>query len=99
MTGRTAPSYAHGLELSRQAKQRRKQPCVRGCGRLTSWDSTTGVCDRCRRADHPARCGTNSMYSLGCRCDECRAAHAAYQRDYYRRKRTRLSVAREKEDT
>ena len=29
--------------------------------------------------------GTDSSYSRGCRCDECRAAHAAYMRDYYAR--------------
>lgn len=29
-----------------------------------------------------AKCGTNSAHVSGCRCPECNAAHAAYQRDY-----------------
>ena len=33
--------------------------------------------------------GTNSTYVRGCRCDECREASNAYQRDYQRRKKTR----------
>ena len=30
-------------------------------------------------------CGTNSRYSMGCRCDGCKAAHSAYERDRRRR--------------
>lgn len=29
----------------------------------------------------PSKCGTWSAYTLGCRCDECRGAAAAYQRN------------------
>lgn len=35
------------------------------------------------RAHH----GTNSRYTAGCRCDECRAGHAEYQRIYNARHR------------
>lgn len=30
-----------------------------------------------------AGCGTNSSYTRGCRCDECRKAHAEYGRSRY----------------
>ena len=29
-----------------------------------------------------SRCGTNSAYCLGCRCDDCRRAHNAYAKSY-----------------
>lgn len=32
-----------------------------------------------------AACGTNSGYVMGCRCDDCRNAHSAYQREYLTR--------------
>lgn len=32
-----------------------------------------------------APCGTPGRYTTGCRCTDCRAALAAYQRDYRRR--------------
>ena len=31
------------------------------------------------------RCGTDSGYTHGCRCDECRSAHAAYQKARWRK--------------
>jgi hypothetical protein len=30
--------------------------------------------------------GTRTRYTQGCRCDDCRSAHAAYQRDYRERR-------------
>jgi hypothetical protein len=44
------PGYLdHSRYLSRTAKTRRKQPCIRGCGNLTSYDNRTGVCQECRQ--------------------------------------------------
>lgn len=34
---------------------------------------------------------TSHHYSLGCRCDACRAEHAAYQR-HYRARRRKLEI-------
>lgn len=31
--------------------------------------------------------GTNAQYSAGCRCAGCKAAHATYQREYWRRRK------------
>lgn len=36
-----------------------------------------------RRITH----GTESSYNYGCRCESCTAAHAAYHREYMRRRR------------
>jgi hypothetical protein len=66
--------YTRTLAGSADAKWRRKQPCVRGCGRLTSYDSVTGVCMDCTNTDRAAKHGTRSRYNAGCRCDECRGA-------------------------
>src|SRR5256885_109735 len=35
--------------------------------------------------------GRRSTYTNGCRCDECKAAHRAYQRKYHRRDPARTS--------
>ena len=32
-----------------------------------------------------SRCGTRSGYVAGCRCDDCRAAHRDYNREWLRR--------------
>lgn len=37
----------------------------------------------------PVRCGTCSGYRAGCRCNACKAANAAYQRVYRRRRKER----------
>jgi len=34
-----------------------------------------------------ASCGTRNGYATGCRCTECKAAQARYQREYRARKR------------
>lgn len=70
--------YARQLAASADAKWRRKQLCVRGCGRLVSYDSLTGVCIDCTNADRAAKHGTRSCYSIGCRCDDCREANRVY---------------------
>lgn len=40
-----------------------------------------------RKASLASIHGTNSRYHAGCRCDECRAAHAAYVKECRRRKK------------
>jgi hypothetical protein len=62
-------------------------------GGYTNWGCRCGPCNEARRADEaqrdgrplapratPSPCGTNASYGRGCRCDECRGAHAAYMR-------------------
>jgi len=64
-------------------------------------------CRACRDAERAAQHGTESGYSAGCRCDECRAASAAarrrrraadpehtraYDRSYKRRVRTQVAA-------
>ena len=72
--------------VSLAAKHRRKQPCIRGCGNLVSYDSTSGICNACHIEEHRAtEHGTLGMYSLGCRCDLCRAANAETHNRYLRR--------------
>jgi len=81
--GRDAINAYH-REYQRRAK---RKPCVRGCGRL-AWHAgdRRGVCMACENADRRARAlaqdnhGTESRYSLGCRCDLCKAASAAARR-------------------
>jgi 5-methylcytosine-specific restriction endonuclease McrA len=50
------------------------------------------LCSRCHRNLHTdevrAKCGTESSYNAGCRCDDCRLAHRAAAREY----RSRISV-------
>lgn len=41
--------------------------------------------------------GTTKRYKLKCRCDLCRAANAAYQREYQERKKGGNFVDRRKE--
>jgi hypothetical protein len=36
-----------------------------------------------------AQHGTESKYSMGCRCQECKSGHAAYAKKLYRIKRVR----------
>lgn len=36
-----------------------------------------------RRVPRTAKCGTNSKYTSGCRCDACKAARAEYARKNY----------------
>lgn len=88
---RCVDAYENALASSRMAKQRRKRDCIRGCGRLVSWDAdvkTSGRCIACYESERPrAQHGTISKYHAGCRCEECRAAHAAYAREWYRRNR------------
>jgi hypothetical protein len=72
--------YRRQLRGSAAAKRRRRQPCVRGCGRLTSYDRPEGVCAECYRLEHAASHGTRSRYTAGCRCDLCRAAQREEQR-------------------
>lgn len=77
-------------ERSREAKQRRKQPCVRGCGNLTSWDRPGGVCYECYTAEIEPPHGTHSRYTgpkYRCRCDACRAANTQAMRDWVARKK------------
>ena len=40
-----------------------------------------------RKASLASIHGTNGRYHAGCRCDECRAAHAAYVKEYRRKKK------------
>ena len=57
------------------------------------WAGTTARQRRAMRAEsfrRQARCGTTAKYRAGCRCDECRAAVRAYDRE---RKRRRPSAA------
>lgn len=64
--------------------RRNRVPCAI-CGEPTSW--TTG---RTEQATHPGcrdTCGTIAGYRRGCRCDSCRAAVAADQRQYAQRRR------------
>lgn len=39
--------------------------------------------------------GTNSRYSQGCRCDDCRAAHNAYAKARYARTKDQRTAPRE----
>jgi hypothetical protein len=73
--------------LSREAKLRRRQPCIRGCGTLTSYDSVSGVCQDCYRAEHAADHGSPGMYSDGCRCAECREGQRQRHAEWAKRVR------------
>jgi hypothetical protein len=71
---------AHNRYHREWQRKNYRQPCVRGCGRLAWWTvRTNGRCRECfhaeRRAEADARDnhGTESRYSRGCRCPECRA--------------------------
>jgi hypothetical protein len=41
-----------------------------------------------RQPQRVAQHGTRSKYSAGCRCEPCRAANAAHQRELYRRRKS-----------
>lgn len=47
---------------------------------LRKWRKTRGL-----GPDREKRCGKVSTYGNGCRCDECRAAKAVYEREYRKR--------------
>lgn len=83
------PGYNdHLKDLARANKARRKQPCSRGCGNLTSYDRPGGVCADCYNDEREPEHGTYTRYNSkkwACRCADCRAAWAAKMRDYYRR--------------
>lgn len=59
-----------------------------GCERRTR--SQTGLCPPHKPVPH----GTRSHYIAGCRCSKCRAAHAAYTREYYHRRKLKDSATR-----
>ena len=35
----------------------------------------------------PGECGTYSIYTRGCRCDDCKEANRIYRREYYARRK------------
>ena len=80
---RNPDAAARSRAGSRVAKAARRVECVRGCGRLTSYDTVSGVCDSCHRAEIMAPCGTRSAYNRGCRCDACRQANTEFKREWY----------------
>jgi hypothetical protein len=77
--------YARQLLGSADAKWRRKELCVRGCGRLTSYDRPGGICTDCYIQEHRPDHGTRSRYMGGCRCDDCREAQRVHTAELRRR--------------
>lgn len=81
--------YQRDLAASRRAKEAQRGVCER-CGAPTAWQGGRGrpksarFCRDCFVLVKAWQHGTNSGYTKGCRCDECKAAHASYQRDYMR---------------
>lgn len=70
----------------------RRRTCE-GCGAPLS-PKASRFCRPCYRAQRPKpRCGTNSAYTSGCRCDACRKASRDYHREH---KRTIRALARRK---
>lgn len=89
------PSFA---ERDRGRVSLAKHTTYRGtcerCGGPTTGCNGPGkapkLCAVCFTEKRVPEHGTNSRYTSAkhkCRCDECRAAHAAYMLAYYRRKR------------
>lgn len=71
-----------------ERKDRTRGTCA-DCGGATSWakgGETPERCDPCHRASVAVPCGTRGSYARGCRCAECRAANAAWQREYRARR-------------
>jgi hypothetical protein len=84
--------YQRDLAASRRAKENQRGSCER-CGTSTAWkggngrDKSSRFCRECFAIVNAWQHGTNSGYTSGCKCAECKAAHAAYMRDYYRRRK------------
>jgi hypothetical protein len=84
-----ATEYRRVLAKNRARKERYRGVCV-DCGGKTSWsDSSRPVqrCASCQRIAAQFQHGSHSGYTCGCRCDPCRAAHAAYMLAYMRNRR------------
>lgn len=62
------------LRLGRQSHHKRQRYCSQSC-------ATTATVQRGSNSAH----GTRTRYVSGCRCDECRAANAAYSRQIVQR--------------
>lgn len=63
--------------------ERKKRPCLGGCGRMRHPDKGRPVtCNECRVR---LSCGSASGYKNGCRCQACKDAVAAVQREFTRK--------------
>lgn len=78
---------AYRRDYQRAGKKKRTPAKSAFCVDCGEPKSPFGV--RCRPCCDKARarkCGTDSRYRNGCRCDDCKRAHAAYQREWARRR-------------
>ena len=68
-----------------------KRKTCEKCGAAIS-NKAASLCRPCYQAGRPKpKCGTNSAYATGCRCEACRQASRDYSREY---RRTARALAR-----